>query len=817
MSNMPRLLTVMALVSRIALGAKSGALSSGNYLFNLDEDPNEDNNLYDDSKYATIKKSMQERLDYWLDNLIDPQVPNSYGASEVYESEGGYAPWIETDTKSLSIKTKYTSKDAPNIVFVLADDWGWNDAGWRSNYVGWTTPNIDRLVQESVLLENFYSHEICTPTRGALMTGRFALRLGQWDVNLGELPLEETTLAHELKSAGYRTYLVGKWDLGFSTKAHLPTNRGFDYFYGYLNGVIDYWTKQFEDVMDLHENEFIVTNKEDTSDSLHAAYLFQQKAEAVIKNHAKQYPKTPMFMFYPTQLIHSPWDAPEWYLSRCELPSMKNVKSEDASLLQNYCALNIMFDEVIANLTCALSANGMGENTIMVIMSDNGGEKHVAGNTYPFKGHKGYYFRGGVSSTAIVSGAVLPKKVRGTTFTGHMHVTDWLPTLMSAATDGKWKGSYTGADIDGMDFWPALTGDGDTPDKEIVFFVSENSGVIQQGPYKYFWNQDMQEQEEPSYIFTEDQMSKNARQTCTNPNLIGSDIDMVPKADQDWEEGSDESESDDKDKDDKDKDDKDKDDEDEEEEEEEEEVEILVPTPHPPLPNRPVDVVTTDDTAAADEEDEEEPVTPVSNPPVRPNPPVTPVTPDDPDEPEVEVDEDDAEEEEAEEADEQQEPEDEHEDEEQDEGQDEQEEEHEAADGPEEQTAEEAEANTAIPVVPASAGVSVFIIFMSAGVVCLVMAALGIRILLLSSDNEPAGRGDKEQSFEKMTISEIRRDSNASHRRETYRTIASTDDMDEEAKGAVSGEESSTGLADTDKEFSLPIYQGLDEELPAKR
>ena len=98
--------------------------------------------------------------------------------------------------------------------------------------MSWTTPNIDRLAKESVLLDNHYSHEICTPTRGALMTGRFALRLGQWDVNLGELPLTETTIAQEMKSAGYRTYLVGKWDLGYSTRAHLPTSRGYDYFYG---------------------------------------------------------------------------------------------------------------------------------------------------------------------------------------------------------------------------------------------------------------------------------------------------------------------------------------------------------------------------------------------------------------------------------------------------------------------------------------------------------------------------------------------------------------------------------------------------------
>ena len=398
--------------------SKTTSTSTGNYFFNLDEDPNEEKDLYDDSKYSTLKKTLQSRLQYWQEQLIDPEVPDTTGAAAAYAAAGGYAPWIETDTKTLTIKQKYSADDPPNIVFILADDWGWNDAGWRSTSMPWTTPNIDRLVQDSVLLENFYSHEICTPTRGALMTGRFALRLGQWDVNLGELPLSETTLAHELKSAGYRTYLVGKWDLGFSTKGHLPTNRGFDYFYGYLNGVIDYWNKQFEDIVDLHENEFLVTNKEDTSSSLHAAYLFQNKAEAVIKNHAKSYPKTPMFLYYPTQLIHSPWDAPEWYLNRCELPSSKDVRSDDASLLQNYCALNIMFDEVIANLTCALNANGMGENTIMVIMSDNGGEKHVEGNTYPFKGHKGYYFRGGVSSTAILSGAVLPKKVRGTTYNG---------------------------------------------------------------------------------------------------------------------------------------------------------------------------------------------------------------------------------------------------------------------------------------------------------------------------------------------------------------------------------------------------------------
>ena len=124
-----------------------------------------------------------------------------------------------------------------------------------------------------------------------------------------------------MKSAGYRTYLVGKWDLGFSTSAHLPTRRGFDYFYGYLNGVIDYWTKNFETHLDLHENEDLVTDADAISPTLHAAHLFQRKAEAAIASHAAGYPGTPMFLLYPTQLIHSPWDAPSSYLDRCAMPT----------------------------------------------------------------------------------------------------------------------------------------------------------------------------------------------------------------------------------------------------------------------------------------------------------------------------------------------------------------------------------------------------------------------------------------------------------------------------------------------------------------
>ena len=318
--------------------------------------------------------------------------------------------------------------------------------------------------------------------------------------------------------------------------------------------------------------------------------------------------------------------------------------------------------------------------------------------------------------------------------TGHMHVTDWLPTLMSAATDGTWKGSYTGAEIDGLDFWPALTGTGDTPDKEIVFFVSENAGVIQQGGYKYFYNQDMQEQEPAQYVFEEDQGPKYARQTCTNPNLIGNDIDMQPKSDKDWEEGSDhdtKKDDDDDDKDEKD-DDKDKDDKDEDEDEDkdkdEDENDDTPLLPPRPMPVRPVE--TTDDATVVPL-----PPTPINVPPPHPSDPITPDTP-----PSNMIDEVPAYEEEevTEEITEPSEPE--HEEIAEVEESEEEQSEEEIESGEEEETSEEtakgdeSDSNTALPdVTPINAGVSLFTIFMSAGIVCLVMAALGIRILLLRS------------------------------------------------------------------------------------
>lgn len=360
------------------------------FLYNLADDPEELTNLYYDGSYSDINTYFEERHSYWSELVVDPEIPSSDNMYSTFRDNGGISSWIDVTDSSKDgdggdgppllppkVPQKYGYSGAPHIVFVFVDDWGWNDVGYRSTYMSWTTPTIDKLASEGIKLENHFSHELCSPSRGALLTGRYALRLGLWSQQstdpFAELPLTETTIAQELKSAGYQTYMVGKWDLGYSTTSHIPVNRGFDYFYGYYSSFLDYWTKTHNNFLDLQDNGDLVTNKTEIDSSYHSAYLFQSKVEDVITSHATEYPDKPMFLYYPTQLIHGPWDAPDEYkLTRCGLPTTVHDQTLQSKLL-NYCALNVMLDEVIANLTCALETHKMASNTVLIIASDNGG------------------------------------------------------------------------------------------------------------------------------------------------------------------------------------------------------------------------------------------------------------------------------------------------------------------------------------------------------------------------------------------------------------------------------------------------------------
>src|SRR5271169_7118861 len=141
----------------------------------------------------------------------------------------------------------------PNIVFIMADDLGNADLGYRGGEM--KTPNIDKLATEGVRLESFYGAAVCTPSRAALMTGRYPMRYGLQTLVIFPshaygLPTDERTLAQALKDVGYQTAMVGKWHLGHADKKFWPQNRGFDHFYGNLVGEVDYFTKERGGIID---------------------------------------------------------------------------------------------------------------------------------------------------------------------------------------------------------------------------------------------------------------------------------------------------------------------------------------------------------------------------------------------------------------------------------------------------------------------------------------------------------------------------------------------------------------------------------------
>src|SRR5262245_8015408 len=179
----------------------------------------------------------------------------------------------------------------PNVIIVLVDDMGWGDLGcYGSKDI--RTPHADKLAAQGVRLTDFYAAPVCTPTRAALMTGRWQQRVGlEWAIYPGQkepgLPVEETSLARMLKNAGYATGLFGKWHLGYR-KEFGPNAHGFDEFFGLLSGNIDHYShKEINDELDWYENTKPVEVSGYSTD------LITNRAVSFIDKHAK----TPFFLY----------------------------------------------------------------------------------------------------------------------------------------------------------------------------------------------------------------------------------------------------------------------------------------------------------------------------------------------------------------------------------------------------------------------------------------------------------------------------------------------------------------------------------------
>ena len=360
------------------------------------------------------------------------------------------------------------SAPRPNIIYFLADDLGWSDVGWHGGTIA--TPNLDRLAAAGARLEQFYVLPVCSPTRAALLTGRYPIRHGlqlsvvrPW-AQYG-LPLEERTLPQALRESGYATAMSGKCHLGHFRPEYLPTRRGFDTQYGHYNGMLDYFTHERDGGHDWHRND---------RESRDAGYTTQLIGNEAVRVVEQADPGKPFFLYVPFNAPHSPLQAPEEYLRK--YAHVADTKR------RAFSAMVACLDDQVGRVVAALEKRGLAANTLILFSSDNGGPLNLGATNGPLRAGKATLYEGGVR---VPDFATWPGRIpAGSVVNAPLHAVDWYPTLLGLA----------GAELrqplplDGRDAWAAITKGAPSPHEEILINAVPRSGAIRAGDWKLVIN-----------------------------------------------------------------------------------------------------------------------------------------------------------------------------------------------------------------------------------------------------------------------------------------------------------------------------------------
>lgn len=358
----------------------------------------------------------------------------------------------------VSLLSRCAEKSAaqPNIIFFLIDDMGWTDVSYQGSRL-YETPYIDELASRGMRFTQAYAASaVCSPTRSSIMTGKYPARLNQTDwipgrgnspenqflqvEDLNRLPLEEVTIAERLQEAGYITCHIGKWHLG--GEGHLPEDQGFDiniagnrhgapphYFYPYKRG--DY---QLDELAETGEEGEYLTDR------------LGSEAVGFIRDHAEE----PFFLYFSHYAVHTPRQAKKDHIQKYEdkIRSMSEpegpefIKEHDVrtkAVQDNpvYAGMVESTDNTVGMVMDTLGELGIGENTIIIFMSDNGGLATLpqgrTGSTanLPLRAGKGWNYEGGIREPMFIvwHGTVEPNSV------SHEPVisTDFHPTILEMA------------------------------------------------------------------------------------------------------------------------------------------------------------------------------------------------------------------------------------------------------------------------------------------------------------------------------------------------------------------------------------------------
>lgn len=392
--------------------------------------------------------------------------------------------------------------ERPHIVHIVADDLGWKDVGFNG-CTDIKTPHLDSLAAGGAKFTQFYVQPMCTPTRAALMTGRYPYRYGLQtavipSVSSYGLDTTEWLMPQCLKEAGYRTAIIGKWHLGHADKKYWPRQRGFDYQYGAMIGELDYFTHEEHGVLDWYRNNELVR------EAGYTTQLLGDDAVRLIENHD---PATPLYLYLAFNAPHTPYQAPEEYIAK-----YADISDPTRRI---YAGMVTCLDDQIGRVVAALEKKGMRGNTIIVFHSDNGGTKNAmfAGvmadmskakipcDNGPYRDGKASLFEGGTRVCALANwlGRIKAQEVDGL-----IHAVDLYPTFASLA------GASTARckPLDGINVWNTIAKGDSSPRTELFYNIEPFRAAMRQGDWKLIWRTTLPSSTD-LYNLTEDPSENN--------------------------------------------------------------------------------------------------------------------------------------------------------------------------------------------------------------------------------------------------------------------------------------------------------------------
>ena len=369
----------------------------------------------------------------------------------------------------------------PNVVHIVVDDLGWKDVGFNG-CTDIKTPNLDKLAAGGAKFTQFYAQPMCTPTRAALMTGRYPFRYGLQtavipSVSAYGLDTTEFLLPQCLKQAGYRTAIIGKWHLGHADKKYWPRQRGFDYQYGAMIGELDYFT---------HEEHGVLDWFRDNQPVKEAGYTTQLIGKGAVRWIEQQDAATPFYLYLTFNAPHTPYQAPKEYVDR--------YAGIAEPTRRTYAAMVSCLDDEIGRVVAALESKKLRENTLILFESDNGGTRNAmfAGvmadmskikipcDNGPYREGKGTLYEGGTRVCALAN---WPGHVKAEAVNGLIHAVDVYPTLAALAGASTAKAKP----LDGVNVWETIAQGKASPRTEIVYNVEPFRAAVREGDWKLLW------------------------------------------------------------------------------------------------------------------------------------------------------------------------------------------------------------------------------------------------------------------------------------------------------------------------------------------